>query len=63
MTEEEAKTKMCPHLSECLFGSNSGVVHRLLKGNCVASKCMMWKEERKSGNTTYAGGCGLAGNV
>lgn len=52
MKESEAKTKMCPHLSDSEF--------------CCASKCMMWEEWPMRGedgkwvyDNTDVGDCGL----
>ncbi len=44
MTEEEAKTKTCPQT----FGWDSTEIHdNLLSSECIASDCMMWKDEYK----------------
>jgi hypothetical protein len=58
MKESEARTKVCPLLSTTVYDSyKSGQIdYRVF---CMASECMMWNEERKSGNTTYKGGCGM----
>lgn len=52
MTEQEAKTKWCPHVRDTLI-QERGVVAELRPGinsnngnrekyNCIASDCMMW---------------------
>jgi len=54
MTEEKAKTKWCPHVRMSNDSDPDNTNHsynrdshgRLDKGcNCVASDCMMWREE------------------
>ena len=66
MTEEEAKTKWCPHMFPYIGGQNSSG-HNFyadqyeMRGTdsttCIGSKCMSWRW------TSYRddGYCGLAG--
>jgi hypothetical protein len=45
MTEEEAKTKWCPHLranGSNVLGVKEGEIERGTDTNCIASDCMMW---------------------
>ena len=72
MTEEEAKTKVCPFLSDGIFhtmGLNNVSSDYLARKDCIASDCMMWKttdnECRPQNNENQkeicesAGHCGL----
>jgi hypothetical protein len=50
MTEDEAKTKWCPHV-RVLSDEGSMVIATVNRGgglqadaNCIASDCMMWRE-------------------
>ena len=65
MTEQEAKTKVCP--VGAMRGSYDGNWDR---GHCIGSACMAWRwdrEELESGTPGYTrksetdGYCGLAG--
>jgi len=58
MTEEEAKEKVCPFLP--LYPNGTA---RDRDNYCMGSRCMMWNEELRSGNTVYIGGCGLKANM
>lgn len=81
-TEEEAKTKWCPHsrvqverkgYTPSPMGSVAGDnyalagVNRLLEAGvrnalCLASGCMMWREDKRFGEPgKHPGFCGLAG--
>jgi hypothetical protein len=64
MTEEEAKTKWCPH-ARVLSDEGSMVIATVNRGNglqaktnCIASDCMMWKVITKAGGgLKYDHGC------
>ena len=60
-TEEEAKKKWCPHVRESThrggaYNRNSGGSDTTWN-NCLASDCMMWREE--SSVAPKRGYCGL----
>jgi hypothetical protein len=73
MTEDEARTKLCPHFNGWISSNES--VDRFYK--CKGSACMMWKWTRyprtepvnfremadwdNVADAKGAGGCGLAG--
>jgi len=69
MTEEEARTKWCPHsriASE--YGGFNRSVHEEMPqqsyGTCVGSSCMAWREGAvyySDGTQQKNGYCGLAG--
>lgn len=77
MTEEEAKTKWCPHIRTVMAGITKGAsVEALVVGNtydeerqhpktcCIASACMMWRWWQPPYANNPMGGdgyCGLAG--
>jgi len=78
MTEEQAKTRWCPHsrvrtglgeVSCNRHGKEQGDTGSSLaiNSNCIASDCMMWVPEirRQHGSMTEVSGgyCGLAGKV
>lgn len=51
MTEEEARTKWCPHQSQQMFGyqhlmttGQIDISQQQLDCSCIASDCMMWVE-------------------
>lgn len=56
MTEEEAKTKWCPHVRITnddtgdwkSFRNNRGKAGDNLNHNCIGSACMMWRWQTKS---------------
>ena len=73
LTEEEAKTKICPQLLHCKTDGTLTEPHPV---KCIASDCMMWRGalQRKSdglivahklrvdaGDYESVGCCGLAG--
>ena len=49
MTEEEAKTKWCPHVRASIDGSPNASANKdnsdwdYSKFKCIASDCMMWR--------------------
>mgnify|MGYP001562935580 CR=1 FL=1 len=52
LTEDEAKSKVCPHLQADLFVEpcNDGIVHRVVQfPTCAASYCMMWRKHDQIG--------------
>lgn len=62
LTEDQARTKWCPHVRELMDDAASA--NRDYKGGlgniaarCIASECMAWRRENKPGR----GYCGLAG--
>ena len=72
MTEEEAKTKWCPHKRIDSYEGNSNYnIHSnggmAVVTNCIASDCMMWvadidvtyKMEQATYKTLDSGRCGL----
>lgn len=75
MTEEEAKTKWCPHVRTVIGRVTSGIsVHSAIVGNaydakritketvCIGSACMAWRYVDEVINLpTSPGYCGLAG--
>ena len=64
MTEDEAKTKWCPHMFPAIegqktsghncYGDDIGMFH-CAASKCIASDCMMWQVTDKA-----FGYCGLA---
>ena len=73
-TEEEAKTKTCPHMRHCLnpYQVADGQAAIFEHHNCIASACMAWRWMRKpvAGEVSFVGKldpiegigfCGLAG--
>ncbi len=64
VTEEEAKKKWCPKAMAPTAGGGVSTVGPYEK-NCIASGCMMWREEAevrsKGGVGRLYGYCGLAG--
>lgn len=68
MTEEEAKTKWCPHVriwSESGAGANRDPYcghSDTDKANCIAADCMAWRwTQPETGDRPLDGYCGLAG--
>jgi len=71
MTEEEAKTKWCPHIQVTSAQSMNDVEYGDNRGggdenhNCIASDCMMWRlDEARDENMVLVpcdtgGHCGL----
>lgn len=74
LTEDQARTKWCPHVRELMDDAASA--NRDYKGGlgniaarCIASECMQWRwrddEQRRANRDAYgiksAGFCGLAG--
>jgi len=45
VTEEEAKTKWCPHVRSSSYGINSHGERAPKAYNCIASGCMMWVQD------------------
>lgn len=67
MTEDEAKTKLCPHSGT--FNASgpwpwSTVEQEEYPARCAASECMAWRtQSRSNGSNFYKDGyCGLAGS-
>ena len=63
MTEQEAKTKWCPHMTYCanpaqLYESNFAVYDNSM---CCASECMAWRWDGVIDGEDRSGYCGLAG--
>ena len=59
MTEDEAKTKWCPHaltVSEPV-GFGALRIKQTNDGKCIGSECMAWRKINMAGD----GYCGLAG--
>lgn len=74
MTEEEAKTKWCPHVrfQPVKDGKASGATGNRHGDSsytscnpescrCIASECMMWRSEYIGVHKSVKGFCGLAG--
>lgn len=68
MTEEEAKTKMCP----MTFPRSGSIGERGQEDPCIGSACMAWRWSDEYSKTDLGGGhsineptgyCGLAGRV
>lgn len=63
LTEEEARTKWCPHRGVPPSTSGGYITsnhdERVADTMCIASNCMMW--HRLIGSDTDEGYCGLAG--
>jgi hypothetical protein len=57
MNREEAEEKTCPFKSGLLEDRHGDTY--LEERCCNPDTCMMWEDEKKSGNTTYSGGCRL----
>lgn len=67
-TEDEAREKICPHMTYCEnpYQVREGQAALLINQSCIASQCMAWrwKEERMTcGKPARAGlgYCGLGG--
>lgn len=67
MTEEEAKTKWCPHMSQQMMGFQhllmTGQINHSeqeLSASCIASECMMWKDSDDNYDYPEGGHCGLS---
>lgn len=64
MTENEAKTKWCPHSRSW---SESGAANRGRDGQvnsedmCLGSHCMAWRWVNSASSRDKSGYCGLAG--
>lgn len=63
LTEREAETKICPHITYCINERDviaEGRSPVMQHGNCVAHACMAW---RWAGGlpSTEKGYCGLSG--
>lgn len=71
MTEDDAKTKWCPHArvvtyaadGEPLMTATNRVSGGVLRAgsDCIASACMSWRWTQRSGTPRNHGYCGLAG--
>jgi len=67
MTEEEAKTKWCPHVRVADCGAHNAVAcnrfaSESISQNCIASNCMMWVKRHQAGvdkKGECSGYCGL----
>lgn len=65
LTEEQAKTKWCPHVRVLVVNENEDAAAAVNIDNndslltCCASDCMMWRWVGK--NVSARGYCGLAG--
>ena len=57
MNRKEAEQKTCP-LKFTAATDRHGDTYSV-DYFCNPENCMMWIDEKKSGNTTYIGGCGL----
>ena len=68
MTEEEAKTKWCPHVRITGSNTSDNTYEKLNKEVCcIASDCMMWKwinrteyQDNENVPNSERGYCGLA---
>jgi len=67
LTEEEAKTKFCPHMrlpfhydGDAYSGLNVRGTDRKMWAKCIASGCMMWRDNSAKGDEEPRGFCGLA---
>ena len=75
MTEEEAKSKWCPHVRSYQGGWNVGSTDRVPKqALCIGSRCMAWRWVQDELTNFVANGktvvtpsehgyCGLAGKL
>ena len=75
MTEEEAKSKWCPHVRSYAGGWNADSSHRIpTVARCIGSDCMAWRWVQDELTTFIAndktvvtpsehGYCGLAGKL
>jgi hypothetical protein len=74
MTEDEAKTKWCPHVRHtalpmsngdaAVYDNRSSEVAFHVAGCCIASACMAWRwldDPEALEGEPYEGYCGLAG--
>ena len=73
MTEDEAKTKWCPHVRYAIPSEVAWVANKydhpvhMEKCMCIASDCMMWEWENEAeyfnseGGIPAQGYCGLTG--
>lgn len=68
MTEQEATTKWCPHMTYCVNPHHvmDGLAAEYVQARCCASECMMWRWDGEvglwEGDLEGASGyCGLAG--
>lgn len=74
MTEEEARTKWCPHVRHTDSENDNtcnraGVIETPMRWNsCIASDCMMWRgypiqytKDCKNSTQQIGGYCGLGG--
>ena len=65
MTEEEAKTKWCPHIrfvvNASIIGNRFNTFYAPYNKDCkcIASKCMMWLPANGFHRTGEQGHCGL----
>jgi hypothetical protein len=57
MNREEAEEKTCPLKFTVTVDSHGDTYPE--NRYCDPERCMMWEDEKKCGNTTYIGGCGL----
>lgn len=64
-TEEEAKTKVCPHMRHCLnpYQVRDGEAAIYEHSNCLGSACMAWRwnEDQVQRKTTAHGSSAPAG--
>ncbi len=72
MTENEARKKWCPHVRLWQLSGNGGdtAYNRIesemgtninpINSRCVASDCMMWRNNEVGDNTGF---CGLGGDI
>ena len=64
MTEDEAKTKMCPNSYGIQRFVENGIIRKgTVVGNCCASGCMAWRwlSQMEPNLIRNNGYCGLAG--
>ena len=64
MKEDDARTKWCPHARNQVGGIGEAVNMKVddrfsIRIKCIASNCMMWKENEIEGAPIDDGHCGL----
>ena len=63
VTEQEAKTKWCPHMTYCVNPHHvmDGLAAEYVQAKCSASECMAWRWHGNIYGEECSGYCGLAG--